>query len=86
MGEALSVSKLLTGSFRIFGISKEEEASRWLDSCSIDLKRRREGVDFLEFYCFTWWSVAKSILRATKPTFLLVTTTTLLEGACVEDN
>lgn len=75
--DALRVSKLLTGSFRLH---------RWMDSCSIDLERRREGVDFLEFYCFNWWSVAKSVLRATNSTFLLVRTTTLLEGVCVEDD
>lgn len=50
-GESLSITKLLTGSLRVFGISKGEDASLVERQLLYRLKRR-EGVDFLEFYCF----------------------------------
>ena len=46
-----SVTKLLTGSFRVFGISKGENASPVERQLLYRLKRR-EGADFLEFYHF----------------------------------
>lgn len=50
--KSLSVTKLLTGSFRVFGISKGENASLVERQLLYRLKRRREGTDFLEFYHF----------------------------------
>lgn len=50
-GESLSVTKFLTGSLRVFGISKGKDASLVERQLLYRLKRR-EGADFLEFYCF----------------------------------
>lgn len=64
--------------------SRRRMLQRWMDS--IDLKRGRKGLDFPKFYCFRLWSVARSILRTAKFTFLCVTTTTLLADTYMEDN